>query len=167
MQFHTWTADNTVILSGWRYAYVSISKINAIIYQIESSGLTEDGKAKVEAELKGLRAYYYSLLLNWFGEVPISTDFTKSELPKKSTRQEVFNFIEKELKDVLPLLPEGVQYSRFTQNVAYAVLARLYINAEVYTGTPHWQDCISACEKITGFTLAGDYFTNFKIENQT
>ena len=91
-------------------------------------------KKKVEAELRGLRAYYYYNLIDNFGNVPISTDFTTQVLPKNSPRAEVFNFIEKELKEVLPLLPTGIQYGRFTQNVGYTLLARLYLNAEVYTG---------------------------------
>lgn len=166
-QYHTWDAQNQMILSTWRYSFIGVSKINAIIYQVDQSALTDDAKSKVKAELRGLRAYYYYLLLDEFGDVPITTDFTASELPKKSTRQEVFNFVETELTDIMDLLPIGVQYARFTQNVAYTLLARLYLNAEVYTGTARWQDCLNACEKITGYTLATDYFENFKIENET
>lgn len=167
MQYHTWNAQNQMILSAWRYSFTGISKINAIIYQVEKSALTEAAKKTVEAELRGLRAYYYYLLLDQFGDVPITTDFTESALPKKSTRQEVFNFVEKELTGIMDLLPSGVQYARFTQNVANTLLARLYLNAEVYTGTARWQDCLNACEKVTGYTLTSNYFESFKIENET
>lgn len=167
LQYHTWTADNTCVLAGWRYAFVGVSKINAIIYQVEQSDLSAEAKHKVEAELRGLRAYYYYLLLDEFGNVPISTDFTTKELPANSSRKEVYEFVENELKDVLPLLPSGVQYGKFTQNVANTLLARLYLNAEVYIGEPKWQECIDACEKVSGYSLTSDYKANFLIKNET
>lgn len=166
VQFHTWSAANQMVLSSWRYSFTGVSKINAIIYQVEASDLSADAKASVTAELRGLRAYYYWQLLDKFGNVPIVTDFTKTELPTTSSRQEVYSFVEKELTDILPLLPAGVQYGRFTQNVGYTLLARLYLNAEVYTGTAHWQDCLNACEKVTGYSLTA-YFDNFATQNET
>ena len=167
LQYHTWDADNTGVLSLWRYNFTGVSKVNGIIYQVEKSELSDDLKKKVEAELRGLRAYYYYNLIDNFGNVPISTDFTTQVLPKNSPRAEVFNFIEKELKEVLPLLPTGIQYGRFTQNVGYTLLARLYLNAEVYTGKPRWQDCLDACDKVKGYSLTPNYKANFAIKNET
>lgn len=167
LQYHTWDADNTGVLSLWRYNFTGVSKVNGIIYQVEKSELSADLKKKVEAELRGLRAYYYYNLIDNFGNVPISTDFTTQVLPKNSPRAEVFNFIEKELKEVLPLLPTGIQYGRFTQNVGYTLLARLYLNAEVYTGKPRWQDCLNACDKVKGYSLTPNYKANFAIKNET
>lgn len=165
LQFHTWDASNACVLAGWRYAFTGVSKVNAIIYQVEQSGLTAEQKHVVEAELRGLRAYYYYQLIDQFGNVPISTDFTAKELPANSSRKEVYSFIEKELTDILPVLPTGIQYGRFTQNVAYTLMARLYLNAEVFTGTPQWQKCIDACEKVQGYSLSNDYKAPFAIEN--
>ena len=167
LQYHTWDADNTGVLSLWRYNFTGVSKVNGIIYQVEKSELSTDLKKKVEAELRGLRAYYYYNLIDNFGNVPISTDFTTQVLPKNSPRAEVFSFIEKELKEVLPLLPTGIQYGRFTQNVGYTLLARLYLNAEVYTGKPRWQDCLDACDKVKGYSLTPNYKANFAIKNET
>lgn len=167
LQFHTWDANNTAILSVWRYNFTGVSKINAIIYQVEQSSLTDQEKKVVEAELRGLRAYYYYNLLENFGNVPISTSFTEKELPKNASKEQVFDFIEKEIKDILPLLPSGVQYGRFTQNVAYMLLARLYLNAESLIGTAHWQDCLDTCDKISGYRLTADYKESFKIKNET
>lgn len=166
LQRHTWDARHPKILASWRYAFTGISKINAIIYQVDQSELSEAAKASVNAELRGLRAYYYWQLLDKFGAVPITTDFTAQGLPSKSSREEVFKFVEKELIEIIPLLPAQIQYARFTQNVANTLLARLYLNAEVYTGTPRWQDCLDACEKVKGYTLAA-YFDNFKIQNES
>ena len=154
------------MLAGWRYAFTGVSKVNAIIYQVEQSGLSEEGKRTVEAELRGLRAYYYWLLLDEFGNVPIVTDFTQKELPANSKRADVYAFVEKELTDIMPYLPTGIQYGRFTQNVANTLLGRLYLNAEVYTGTPQWKKCLEACEKVTGYSLMANYKANFFTENQ-
>lgn len=167
LQYHKWTPINQCVLAGWRYAFTGVSKVNAIIYQVEQSSLSAEGKNKVEAELRGLRAYYYWLLLDQFGNVPIVTDFTVKELPANSSRKEVYNFVEQELTEILPYLPTGVQYGRMTQNVAYTLLARLYLNAEVYTGTQQWQKCIDACEKVKGYSLTTDYKANFFIKNET
>lgn len=98
--------------------------------------------------------------------MPITTNFEDSALPEKSTRKEVFDFIEKELTEVIELLPAGVRYGGFTQNVANSLLARIYLNAEVYTGQTRWQDCIDVCEKVTGYTLEPDYFESFKTQNE-
>lgn len=166
LQEHSWDANNTAILSAWKYCFQGIANINSIIYQVDKSELSADDKNKIKAELRGLRAYYYTLLIDWFGDVPITTNFEDSALPEKSTRKEVFDFIEKELTEVIELLPAGVRYGGFTQNVANSLLARIYLNAEVYTGQTRWQDCIDVCEKVTGYTLEPDYFESFKTQNE-
>lgn len=165
-QRHQWSTNNQMVLSAWRYAFTGISKINAIIYQVDSSELTDEAKATVNAELRGLRAYYYWQLLDKFGNVPITTDFTNTELPQTKNRQEVYSFVEQELNEIIDLLPTGIQYGRFTQNVAYTLMARLYLNAEVYTGNAQWQKCLDACEKVSGYSLT-TYANNFAIQNET
>ena len=94
------------------------------------------------------------------------TDFTQKELPTNSPRKDVFAFIEKELKEIIPLLPSGITYGRFTQNVANTLLARLYLNAEVFTGTARWQDCLDACNKVQGYSLTANYKASFAIQNE-
>lgn len=165
-QRHQWSTNNQMVLAAWRYAFTGISKINAIIYQVDSSELTDEAKATVNAELRGLRAYYYWQLLDKFGNVPITTDFTNTELPQTKSRQEVYSFVEQELNEIIDLLPTGIQYGRFTQNVAYTLMARLYLNAEVYTGNAQWQKCLDACEKVSGYSLT-TYANNFAIQNET
>lgn len=166
VQRHQWTADNPMILSAWRYCYAGIAKINSIIYQIDKSGLSEEAKVPIYAELKAIRAYYYYQLLDMFGNVPIITDFEDLTLPSNSTRLEVYNFVESEITEAIPHLPSAVVYSKFTKNVAYAMLARLYLNSEAFIGTPRWQDCIDMCQNISGYTLTPDFFANFATENE-
>ncbi len=166
-QRHQWASDNGMILSSWRYCYTGIAKVNAIIYQVNKSGLNEEAKTPILAELRSIRAYYYYQLLDMFGNVPIVTNFEDQSLPAKSTRLQVYNFVESELLQSLPYLRPNIAYSKFTKNVAYSLLARLYLNSEVFTGVPRWQQCLDMCQQVTGYTLAPDFFTNFATNNQT
>lgn len=165
-QRHQWNADNGMILSAWRYCYTGIAKVNAIIYQVNKSGLTAEAKKPILAELRSIRAYYYYQLLDMFGNVPIVTNFEDQSLPGNSTRLEVYHFVETELLESVPFLRPNAVYSKFTQNVAYAMLARLYLNSEAFIGTPRWQDCLDMCQNITGYTLNPDFFGNFATNNQ-
>jgi len=79
----------------------------------------------------------------------------------------VYDFVEKELTDAIPYLNPNVVYSKLTRNVAYSILARLYLNSEAFIGQPRWQDCINMCQKVTGYSLTPDFFANFVTENQT
>ena len=165
-QRHLYSPNNPMILSAWRYCYQGIASVNGIIFQVDKSELSDEAKAPIFAELRAVRAYYYFLLLDMYGNVPIVTDFENTELPSNSSREEVFTFVEQELTTVIPLLSEGVLYGRFTQNVANTLLARLYLNSEAFVGVPRWQDCINVCERIDGYTLEPDYFANFVTDNQ-
>jgi hypothetical protein len=164
-QRHEWRTTDAPILSAWKYAYHGITRINAIMFEVSLTELEESTKQTIYSELRGLRAYYYYLLLDWFGNVPIITEFGQENVPN-SSRLEVFEFVESELLDVKGDLYDGVAYGRFSQNVAHTLLARLYVNAEVFTGTQRWQDCIDMCERVVGYSLEPNYFTSFLTENQ-
>jgi starch-binding outer membrane protein, SusD/RagB family len=164
-QFHTWTYENPMILSAWRYNYGGISSINAVIYQVEQSELTEEEKNLVTAELRGLRAYYYYNLLDLFGNVPIITDYEDLELPETQSRDSVYGFVESELLSIMDYLQAEKIYGRFTQAVANTLLARLYLNSYVYIGEERWQDCIDACDRVSGYQLEEDFFANFLTDN--
>ena len=165
-QEHDLQPDNAMVLSSWRYCYQGISTCNFVIYSIEQAGLTEAEEEVATAEVRGLRAYYYYLLLDWFGNVPISTSFIDTTDLATSSRAEVYEFVESELLDIVDLLQPGIEYGRFTQNVCNTLLARLYINSDVYIETPRWQDCIDACDKVNGYTLTTTVKSNFITENQ-
>lgn len=165
LQRHNWRPENPKIWAPWKYCYNGIASANAILYQVEQSGLDAATARPLYAELKTLRAYYYYQLLDLYGNVPLDTTYVVSEAPGTSHRQEVFEFVERELKNNVDYLPEQA-YGRFTQDAANLLLARLYLNAEVYTGHPRWEDCLTACGRISG-QLEPDYFSNFKTANQT
>ena len=150
---HTWTSEDDGIEQGWRRTYNGINTCNRLIWQIESGVIitTEEVKVSMLAELKVLRASYYYILVDLYGNVPIVTDFKDESLPKQSTRKAVFDFIVKEISDNIGNLSEtarGYYYGRINKWVAHTLLAKMYLNAEIWSGTPQWQACIDECNII-------------------
>src|SRR5688572_6123366 len=144
---HTWTPIGPGMATGqWGTFYNGILHANRVIYQLENDIIPVDAATKTStiAELRGLRAYYYSLLLDLFGNVPIVTEYVENpEVPEQKTRAEVFDFVTKEFEAVIPALSTTTgypgMYGRINQFAAKGLLARVYLNAQVYTGTPQWE----------------------------
>ena len=172
---HRWDAGQGQPSSLWGRAFSGINAANRVIYQIESEVIPveEAVQTPLLAELKALRAYYYYLLLDGFGNVPIVTDFTSEEVPQQSNRQEVYEFVVSELTAAIPNLSEetGVStYGRINRWAAMGILARVYLNAEVYVGTPAYDQVISLTQEIIDaglFGLESDYRRPFSRENHT
>lgn len=150
---HKWTnTDGTA--QNWSTAFSGITNCNRLIFQIESGTLpVPTGKDNVLAEIRALRASYYYVLVDLYGNVPIVTKFDVEPgfLAEQNTRQQVNDFIIAELTEVIPLLSDDatqLYYGRFNKWAAYSVLAKMYLNAEVYTGTAQWAKCIEACDAI-------------------
>ena len=174
---HSWSAGHPLLNNSWLYLYKVITLCNRSIEQLEAhkSMLDVEELASYTAEVQALRAICYWYLLDLFGRVPIltSTQVSKNDV-KQSERIEVFDFVEKELLEACVNLPEGRSahtgdfYGRVTLSVACFVLAKLMLNAEVYTGTPRWEDCIAYCDRIEnmGYRLEDDYSTNFAVHNE-
>lgn len=174
---HQWTPDEDNVIQAWARAYGGINNCNRVIYQIESGFLPmeEDIKNATISELRVLRASYYYVLCDLYGNVPIVTDFDVPEgfLPEQSSRTEVFNFIISEITESIEYLPSersAATYGRFNEWAARTLLAKMYLNAEVYIGEPHWDDCIEQCDAIinsgAGYELEADQKSVFVTENQ-
>ena len=173
MHRHEWTPTQWQPQNAWTQCYQGINHVNRLLSQFEDGSIPiTTGRAELEAELKAVRAYYYSVLLDNHGNVPIVTDFKNTDLPTQSTRQQLYDFVVQELLDNMNLLTEVANqstYGRFTKWAAKATLARVYLNAEVYTGTPQWQKCIDQCNDIIDdgpYILENRYKDNFVTNNQ-
>ena len=166
---HRWDGSQGQPNGLWSQSFNGINAANRVIYQIESGVIPVDAttKTNVIAELRALRAYYYSLLLDNFGNVPIVTDFTDADLPEQSTRQQVYEFVVKEFTEVIPQLSTQTgtaTYGRMNQFAAKGILARVYLNAGVYTGTPQWDKVITLADEIinsTKYRLETTYRASF------
>lgn len=158
----TFTANSPAgldnINSAWTNLFIGVARANVVLDGITNTNFT--GKATMVAELRVLRALYYYMLQDAFGGVPIVTDVA-IEPRAQNTRAEVFAFIETELKAARPDLPAtwaANMNGRVTQGAVDAILASLYLNAEVFTGTvsttgltkgtQHWSDAVAAANAV-------------------
>ncbi|MFI5162841.1 MAG: RagB/SusD family nutrient uptake outer membrane protein [Sphingobacteriales bacterium] len=144
-----------IINNTWNWAYSCIYSANLAVAQLT----TAKADASKIAEAKAMRAWLYYLLIDDFGDVPFYTD-NNTNLSKiaQTKRATIYDFIVKELTDNVDLLSEtrgGAYYGRFNKWAGYMVLAKVYLNAEVYTGTAHYDLALAACNKVAsgGFTL--------------
>mgnify|MGYP006154150005 CR=1 FL=1 len=109
---HTWTPQHGPINGMWGFIFGNISQINQLIPVVKTNQKAVD-------ELRAVRAIYYFMAVDAFGNVPIVTDNKSSAATK--TRAEVYNFIVSELTSAIPNLPAGKAYSRMTQDAAKAM----------------------------------------------
>lgn len=170
-EWHRWhrltiTPNEGYVSRWWNTIFYGVNTCNRLIYQFEE--LEDVDVTAAVSELRALRALYYYWLIDIYGNVPISTrfDVPADYKPETRSRKEVFDFIESELLEVMPNLAKetGLAYfGRMNFYAAQMVLAKLYLNAEVYTGTPKWQEALNACDSVMtgGYSLAGDFFSNF------
>ncbi|MCD8176020.1 MAG: RagB/SusD family nutrient uptake outer membrane protein [Tannerellaceae bacterium] len=176
MHYHTWNSEQVHIGNLWNTLYFGITLANKVIEQIENDIVpapSPEIKTLGLSEVRAMRAFYYWMVCDNFGEAPLVKEVTE-EMPSKNTRKEIYDFIVSELKDVHNILPEthgGTQYGRINKWAAKTILANIYLNAEVYTGQPAWEECLALCDEIIGsnkFNLADNYnaaFRNSGIEN--
>ena len=199
MYAHRWNANDISLYNTWLYLYKVVVLANKSIDVVNShaSILSEEQRRCYEAEVRAVRAMFYYYIMDMFGRVPLvtSADATLADCVQ-SERSQTFRFVFNELQAVAPLLPEGRSnlpgdnYGRMTQPVAYFLLAKLALNAEVYSDDDWtdgakplgkdvffdvdgqrlnaWQTCIAYCDKLAalGYELEDDYAYNFSVHNE-
>lgn len=176
LHLHSWTREDGYINGGWNFGFGGVNTANRLIYQFEV--LVEDGAMEADvaaafiAELRAIRGFFYWQLIDWYGNVPLVTDFANAEAqPATVPRADVYAWLVADLEEAVPLLTKDVDattYGRMNYWAGMTLLANLYLNAEIYTGTPQWAAAEAACEEIIndgGFSLAGNYFDNFSAAN--
>lgn len=168
---HTFTPEDPEVGNGWNFVYGGINDCNRLIYQFELAGA--EGSEAFIAELKVLRALFYYWAMDLYGNVPIVDRFDVEPgfLPETKPRAEVYSFIETEILENMDLLSTDVDvttYGRINYYVAQTMLAKLYLNAEVYTGEAQWEKASDACDAVINsgkFNLTSNYFENFSAAN--
>jgi len=169
---HTWDKDNGHVSSAWGWLSSTISKANQTLFLLKDAK-ESTAKTTALAEVRATRALAFFMMMDMWGNVPIVTSFGETTPPDTKSRVEVFNFIESELKAVLPNLSSIVgasTYGRPNKYTANAILAKMYLNAEVYTGTQRYNDAVAMCDAIitatgTPYSLESDYRKMFFIDN--
>lgn len=174
MHLHTWNSENPQMANMWNSFYRGVLNANRVIEQLETGIVPvprELSKEALVAEMKVARAFFYWLILDNFGDAPLITS-TTTELPGKTSREEIYRFVTDEIKHSLPYLSEEnnqVMYGRFNKWAAKALLANVYLNAGVYTGEPRWEECIQECEDIIvsgRYDLDADFSNIFETLNE-
>lgn len=172
LHVHNISSTNKILMLAWEFVFEGISASNEIIYETEETDITFEEKEQIISEIKILRAYFYYLAMDNWGNIPFTINFTDKNLPEQKDRKFVFSYIEQEILDNVDKLqgqPTPTNYGRVTQGMAYTLLAKLYLNAQDWIGEDRYQMSVDACDKVItagGYMIENDYFTNFKVYNE-
>ncbi len=174
-----WTSADPFLRGMYARPIYNITLINEYLRQatddqLSANGITgsdADNIKKSAAEVRFLRAYNYWVMLDLFGKSTFITeeDQIGTALPKEISRDSLFTYIESELlaiqNDLAPA--KTAVYGRVDQSADWALLARLYLNAEVYSGTAHYTDALTYASKVinAGYTLHASYPELFMADN--
>lgn len=174
-----WTSSDVFIKGMYARPIYNITLINEYLREstedkLAGRGITgadADDIKKSRAEARFLRAFNYWVMMDLFGKSTFITeeDGIGTFLPKEISRTDLFTYIESELKaieaDMAPA--QTAEYGRAEQPAAWALLARIYLNAEVYTGTARNDDAVTYAKKVidAGYSLEPDYFKLFMADN--
>ena len=181
LETHTWnTSDNNAIIAVYTRCMKGIALVNEYLLQTTDEKLAARGHeafaasiAQYRAEARFHRAMFYYILMDEFGNPP----FAKEEniggaLPEQISRKDLFDWLETELLDLVSdgsAMPAkgAVAYPRPTKDAAKALLARMYLNAEVYTGTARWADAKTYAKQVidNGYSLHPNYRELFMLDN--
>jgi hypothetical protein len=151
MHYHTWNADNNYVNSNWVWLSTIIGVANQALSILGKDEPAGSARNQNLAEIKTVRDLAYFWMMDNYGSVPIDTTYGDFTPHANVSRTTVFNFIESDIKANLPYLSTANNtstYGRANKYTAYALLAKMYLNAEIYTGTSRYNDCIAACDSI-------------------
>jgi hypothetical protein len=167
----SWSSLNAIVGGVYYRSFFQITVCNNFIRESSDdkissrgfSGTAADSIRQFRAEARFLRAYQYWVLMDLFGNPPFADENTAiaTGVPKQIQRKDLFTYVESELKAIETQLvaPRANEYGRADQAAAWALLARMYLNAQVYTGTARYTDAITYSNKIisAGYTLHPNY----------
>ncbi|MDR3143141.1 MAG: RagB/SusD family nutrient uptake outer membrane protein [Tannerellaceae bacterium] len=172
LHYHSWTKNSDIPRSTWSWLYRTVNTCNNV-YELLMKAPESEARNTSIAELRVMRALCYYLLIDNFGDVPLVKVFGDA-VKTRNPRKEVFEYIESEtLESLRYLKPENdiSVYGRPNQMTAYALLAKLYLNAGVYTGQAMNDKALEMCDKVIEFEDGGavglhaDYIKMFDYDN--
>ena len=147
-----WSSSNDFTEAMYYRLAQEVSFCNSFISNAQN--LSGEQVSVFIAEARFLRAYAYYNLLDLYGNVPLTTEIS-TELPTQSNRVELFAFIENELLEISTVLPASNEYGRVNITAAQALLSRLYLNSETWTGQPRYSECVEHSQNVmnSGYSL--------------
>ena len=165
---HDWTNTTEAVNTMWSTFYDGTFQANSAIDFLSTLEESE-GLLIVLSTLKVMRAFYYWLLIDNYGDVPyLTTLIDAEEFPVKETRTNIFNALVADLEEAANVIPPGGSKTSATKGMAYTLLAKLYLNAEVYTGTPQWAKAEQYCDSVIdlGYSLDANALGPFLTQNE-
>lgn len=174
LTYLSWDANDAWVSDMYYRIYYNIALCNEFLRNANSanfSGADAEKMKEYKAEVRFMRALFYYHALDFYRNIPMVTenDPVGSYIPPRYTPQQTFDYIESELKDCVgDMLPASTcPYGQASQGAAYTLLAKLYLNSEVYTGVPKYTECKEACDKVMsmGYSLEDNYSKLFNADN--
>jgi starch-binding outer membrane protein, SusD/RagB family len=171
--FHNmnWSSNNSFLTGLYYRCLYQITLCNEFIRQSSDdnlakrkiSGTDADNIREYAREARFLRAFQYWVLIDLYGNPPFVTEASTigGAPPPRGTRSQIFTYIESELKAIEPNMPapKSNEYGRADKAAVWALLARLYLNAQVYAGADHYADAMTYSKKVidAGYSLLTNY----------
>lgn len=165
-----WDENNKFFRYLYNRAYYTIPQCNNLINILGSVDVANE--EQVLSEIRFLRSLSYYYLIDCFGKGVLATEnnFGETNPLPEASRLELFNYVESELLAIENTLPNTNSYGRANKSVARMLLAKLYLNAEVYTGTQRYTEALTYTKKVIdegGYTLAPSFVSMFSGDNNT
>jgi hypothetical protein len=169
MYKHTWSNDDEGVNRMWSAFWTGITTCNQVLDMMRELPQNDALMAKMK-EVEVLRSFYYYLLMDNYGDVPYITSAKNAPaLPFKIKRAAVYDSLVTTVQTAIPYLKAADNKYMATRYMAFALLTKLYLNSEIYTGVARWQESLNFCDS----TLAGPYamesniLAPFVTDNQT
>lgn len=180
---NTWSeVQNDAVYAVYVRTLQGIALVNEYLRQttpekLQSRGVSAELARKIDGfrdEARFIRAYLYWMAIDCFGSVPFTTEespFGGAYFPQQASRTDIFDWCVGELRYLMSedsdLLPARSNYPRADKGSAAGLLARMYLNSEVYTGVERWEEAKEVCESIfaMGYALCPDYAALFRGDN--
>ena len=167
-----WTSSDVFVGACYSRVLYQISICNEVIRRIDKASNANDAAMQqYRAEARAIRGLSYLHAIDLFGNVPFTDE--NSEVgganPEQISRSNLFNWLVKDMEETAELLPADPEKYRAGKGLAYMILAKLYLNAQVYTGTANYAKCAEYCQKIIdlGYKIESknDYYKMFCADN--
>ena len=160
MHDHSWSNDTDGVNKMWGMFWQGITVCNQTIDQLKKIEPSEQIIAKI-GEVEVLRSFFYYLLIDNYGDVPyVTTILDPDALPNKVAREVIYDSLINTIERNAAALNHSDLKYMATSNMAYALLAKLYLNAEIYTGTAQWAKAEMYCDSV----IAGPYSLSGTVE---
>ncbi len=178
LNYNNYAPSNVLVLGMYARSMYQISVVNEFLREstdakVAGRGISGTDAEEIKyfaAEARFIRAFQYWVLMDLFGNPPFVTEENTvgKDAPQQIKRADLFKYVESELLAIEPLLKETNEYGRATKAADWALLARMYLNAGVYTGTTKYNEAAQYAEKVIAsgkYSLHSKYANLFMADN--